>query len=331
MKKRVFLVLLFVAVGGYGYYRYADKGHKADPSKTVPVVAAGLAAGPQTASAGRSDSAGPARSQADTLLAEGLQTLRSGDVKGAKEIFSGIIRRFPSHPSAVRAAVEMSVLHEGEGDLVAARNALSTALPGLPEGQTREDAVERLERLNGELVFSKKPAADSLQYVVKSGDSLYKIGKRYKITAGFIKRINYLSSDRINVGDNLKVFQGPFDIDIEKSKFRISGWLYGKFNKEYPIGIGKNGSTPEGEFVVENKLVDPVWDPPGPEYAASKASDNPLGTRWIGFKSEYGIHGTIAPETIGREDSRGCVRMLNPDVEEVYDLVVHGSKVTVKP
>jgi lipoprotein-anchoring transpeptidase ErfK/SrfK len=57
---------------------------------------------------------------------------------------------------------------------------------------------------------------------------------------------------------------------------------------------------------------------------------NPLGERWIDIGDSYGIHGTIDPASVGKNESRGCVRMLNSDVEEVYDFLVIGSEVTIE-
>ena len=50
----------------------------------------------------------------------------------------------------------------------------------------------------------------------------------------------------------------------------------------------------------------------------------------MGFDMEgYGIHGTIHPDQIGQPVSAGCVRMLNTDVEELYDLIPEGTKVSI--
>ena len=67
---------------------------------------------------------------------------------------------------------------------------------------------------------------------------------------------------------------------------------------------------------------------------------NPLGERWIGLtgidghavgKQSYGIHGTIRPESIGKQESMGCIRLTNDDVAKVFELLVGGkSTVTVR-
>ena len=270
------------------------------------------------------------RSEADLLLEKGVQALQGGKAQEARDVFTDLLKRFPSHPAGARAALELSKMYAQAGDEANRRNVLAYAVAGLPDGDARATVVTELNRINGEIVFSRKVGLGGSEYVVKSGDSLFKIGQRFKVPANFIKRINYMTSDRLDVGQRLKVMQGPFDVIIEKAKFRLTIYHNGAWVKEYRIGLGKENSTPEGEFVVRNKLIDPVWDPPGPEYAPSKSPTNPLGPRWIGFNGEYGIHGTIEPQSIGKSESRGCIRMLNEDVIEVYDLLVEGSKVTVK-
>jgi hypothetical protein len=45
--------------------------------------------------------------------------------------------------------------------------------------------------------------------------------------------------------------------------------------------------------------------------------------------TDLGIHGTIHPETVGEYSSHGCARLTNPEVEELYDLVVRSTPVTI--
>jgi len=88
--------------------------------------------------------------------------------------------------------------------------------------------------------------------------------------------------------------------------------------KKYPISLGKPGTpTPAGDFVVINKYKN--WG-------------SGFGTRWIGLNVPwgiYGIHGTNRPYSIGHDASHGCIRMLNRHVEEIYDLVKVGTKVSI--
>ncbi|MHC4712456.1 MAG: L,D-transpeptidase family protein [Planctomycetota bacterium] len=322
MKKRTFFVTLLVVGGVFlVVWRLRANGNAVER----PVSPAyGTPQGSSTDTAA-------GRSEADNLLDRAIKTLQGGDETAARQMLADVAKRFPTQPAGARASIRLASVHEKAGEQYEARNALSRALKGIPEGLERDDVVAKLTRLNAELVFSKKDAPDSIIYTVKSGDALARIARPYDTTAEFIMKINYLTSNKIHPGDRLKLFQGPFDVVIEKSKFRLTVYRSGIFIKEYAIGLGKNGTTPEGEFAVTSKLIDPEWDPPGPEYAASGDPDNPLGTRWIEFTPHYGIHGTIEPETIGKEESRGCIRMLRDEVEQLYDIVVPGSKVTIKP
>ncbi|MDF2875787.1 MAG: L,D-transpeptidase catalytic domain [Sporomusa sp.] len=92
--------------------------------------------------------------------------------------------------------------------------------------------------------------------------------------------------------------------------------------KEYPVAIGKPDTpTPVGEFSIIEKEIDPAWYPPGKNYVVPSGPDNPLGYRWMGLGSLYGIHGTNAPGSIGLAISNGCIRMQEADAEEIFELV----------
>ena len=57
-----------------------------------------------------------------------------------------------------------------------------------------------------------------------------------------------------------------------------------------------------------------------------------FGTRWIGLNvpwGTFGIHGTNKPGSIGQEASHGCIRMLNKDVEDLYEYVMSGMTVAI--
>lgn len=105
--------------------------------------------------------------------------------------------------------------------------------------------------------------------------------------------------------------------------------------KKYPVALGREDFiTPEGKFVIKNKVINPEWSGGKvgkPEVGGSKT--NPLGYRWLGLsigsKNLYGIHGNSNPYSIGQDVSRGCIRMFNSDVEHLFTYIPHGAPVWI--
>ena len=106
----------------------------------------------------------------------------------------------------------------------------------------------------------------------------------------------------------------------------------------YGIGVGRPGFTWAGVKTISRKAEWPGWTPP-PEMLKRRPDlprhmdggpDNPLGARALYLGSSlYRIHGTNEPYTIGQNVSSGCIRMMNQDVEDLYDRVKVGTKVVV--
>ena len=107
----------------------------------------------------------------------------------------------------------------------------------------------------------------------------------------------------------------------------------------YPIAVPREKSKWEGVTSVSQKRVSPSWTPTPemirenprlPPWVPGGHPMNPLGTHalYLG-SSSYRIHGTDAPWTIGTAASKGCVRMYNKDVQDLYPRVPVGTKVTV--
>jgi lipoprotein-anchoring transpeptidase ErfK/SrfK len=107
---------------------------------------------------------------------------------------------------------------------------------------------------------------------------------------------------------------------------------------EYGVGVGRPGFSWSGVQKVSAKKEWPSWTPPAamlkrrpdlPRYM-SGGPDNPLGARamYLG-SSEYRIHGSNEPDTIGQAVSSGCIRMTNEDVVDLYSRVKVGARVIV--
>lgn len=106
----------------------------------------------------------------------------------------------------------------------------------------------------------------------------------------------------------------------------------------YNVATARKGFEWSGAQKVSAKVRWPNWHPPvemrkrHPELPVFMAGGpkNPLGARAIYLGSSiYRIHGTNEPASIGKSASSGCIRMLNADVEELYQKVKVGDAVFV--
>ncbi len=107
----------------------------------------------------------------------------------------------------------------------------------------------------------------------------------------------------------------------------------------YGVGVGRVGFQWSGIHRVSRKAEWPDWRPPPemierqpylPRFMAG-GPGNPMGARalYIG-QTEYRIHGTNQPQTIGHAVSSGCIRLANPDIIDLYSHVPVGTKIVVQ-
>jgi lipoprotein-anchoring transpeptidase ErfK/SrfK len=110
----------------------------------------------------------------------------------------------------------------------------------------------------------------------------------------------------------------------------------------YGVAVGAAGKSWKGVAHVGRKAQWPAWyptdemrkDAPGIPRRIPPGADNPLSARALylhqnGKDTLYRIHGTAEPWTIGTEVSSGCIRLLNEDIIDLFDLVKIGAKVVV--
>ncbi len=111
----------------------------------------------------------------------------------------------------------------------------------------------------------------------------------------------------------------------------------------YRVGVGREGFSWSGTNQISRKATWPDWRPPAvmikrealrghiiPDFMAG-GPQNPLGARamYIG-STDFRIHGTTQPWSIGHAVSSGCIRMLNEHVIDLFNRVQVGAKVVVE-
>ena len=111
----------------------------------------------------------------------------------------------------------------------------------------------------------------------------------------------------------------------------------------YRVGVGREGFSWSGQNQISRKAVWPKWTPPRvmikreaerghiiPDFMEG-GSNNPLGARalYIGG-TDFRIHGTTQPWSIGHAVSSGCIRMLNEHVIDLFNRASVGARVVVE-
>jgi L,D-transpeptidase ErfK/SrfK len=185
-------------------------------------------------------------------------------------------------------------------------------------------------------------------YVIQSGDSLTAISARFGVGVRVLAADNHISSrSSLRIGqvvriDNRHIVPKIADDGIlinipQRMLFYLRA---GHLLRAFPVGLGRHDwPTPTGAFQIVTKKENPIWSvpisiqeemqregksvqtcvPPGP--------DNPLGKHWLGLSIPgYGIHGTIAPASIYRFQTHGCIRAHPDDIAGLFDEVSPGTR-----
>lgn len=198
-------------------------------------------------------------------------------------------------------------------------------------------------------------------YRVQPKDTISRIAARHNLTSRVVRGLNGLKPGvRLKPGQSLRLSTRHIVPPAAKAAvvINIPDLLLYRFEADklagwYPVALGqpfdtkyepdpKRWQTPTGTFKVVERRSNPIWRvpksiqeemaaegktvyermPPGPE--------NPLGKFWIGLsKWGYGIHGTIAPSSVGRFKTHGCVRMKPGHIDQVFAAVAVGSVVRI--
>ena len=238
--------------------------------------------------------------------------------------------RIAKRPNDVEPSLDLTEIDRQfkAGQFLEAHQALSKIYWQQPELRSR--IQERIDATAKVIYFSPQPHVQE-PYVVQAGDQLRKIAAKHHVPWPFLAKLNRTDPRRLREGQKLKVIDGPFGAVVTLSDFELVLHHHGQYVRGYRICIGKDGSSPVGKFKVLNKVTNPQYTDPDGKVFAGDDPKNPLGNVWIDLGESYGIHGTIEPNSIGKAESRGCIRLLNADAAEVFDTLEVGSEVVIRP
>lgn len=195
-------------------------------------------------------------------------------------------------------------------------------------------------------LFSRSVVGGEFEYRAKHGDYAARIASRFAVPDKILVASNKLPANRV-LRDGEKIQINNLHIvpptEGESVLINLPQRMLFQFDDDeldraYAVGLGKpDWPTPSGRFRIINRQENKAWIvpksiqeemaregkvvltevPPGPK--------NPLGKHWLGLSLPgIGIHGTIAPVSVFRYRSHGCIRMHPDDISELFGKVSIG-------
>ncbi|MBX3464849.1 MAG: L,D-transpeptidase family protein [Planctomycetes bacterium] len=268
--------------------------------------------------------------------------------------FAGMLARLGTHNAflhspegrALAAQVLATALAMPDGEACTAVSLLlALSLRGrIERGDTEvrafvEDAYRQHRVRVDRWLCDPANVARSRSHTVASGDSLARVASKFRreglhIEDGTLAVLNRIHNpNAVQIGQKIKVPVDPIFAVVEKRSYSLAVYVGDHLLRLYWVGHGENDKTPVTEFTVAEKQPRPEWTAPDGQRYPYGHPKNILGEYFIKFRHDrytgFGAHGTPMPETIGTMSSMGCIRMLAPDIAELFQLLPRGAKVQV--
>ena len=152
-------------------------------------------------------------------------------------------------------------------------------------------------------------------------------------SGGAVRPRNDSSANRVPGDDGAAPAQSQVHLDVNPDSFEMTVFVDGDPVWRFPVGLGRDGSTPSGHFTIHNKIAQPDWYHQGDSVPYGDPR-NPLGESWMGLAADstplsYGIHPTNEPDSVGDAMGAGCIRMRPEDAETLFRFCPIGATVHI--
>ncbi len=221
-------------------------------------------------------------------------------------------------------------------ELVAAHEMLSQwyGNPQLTPGE-KAQVESLLAQLAGTVVYSTEHRLEP-PYTVHTGDTLQTIAQQYEVPWQLLAKINGIpAANLVQPGQQLKVVHGPFAAVVELDESQLTLMLDGRYAGRFPISIEPSAPLSEGQWVLEQKLLNPTTEASG---VVSAAYAPAAVDRVLVLRNESPTAGGATISITGGQSSPSgptavapaAIRLSARDAEEVADILSVGSPVTIR-
>lgn len=130
--------------------------------------------------------------------------------------------------------------------------------------------------------------------------------------------------------DGVRLDTTDFRIEVHLAEYELRAYQGDELILEAPVGLAKeNFPTPPGEYYITDLVQPPDPDTVYGTFAYGLSGYSEVLTTFNGGDGQLGIHGTNKPDSIGKNDSHGCVRLRNEDIEKLVPLLPLGTPVSI--
>lgn len=204
--------------------------------------------------------------------------------------------------------------------------------PSLTPEETQE--VETLlGQLAGDVIYEGPPAHRlAPQHIVATGETLETIAQKYNVPWQLLAKINRIADPAaVQVGQELKVMQGPFSAIVDLGKRRMTLMLDRSYAGKFTIELDPTASIEEGTWKVDQKLLTPVV---GGVYGQPTGATEDRGLLITSTTTPTSqpamLRGPGSADQVSAPPVSRVIRFKASDVEDVYDILSVGSTITIR-
>ena len=225
---------------------------------------------------------------------------------------------------------EAAVKLRQDGKLTEARDALVAFIQKYPNGKHLDEARDVLGEVNTEILLSRHPSPEKIEYIVKPGDVLAKIARKLKTTPEMIMRMNNMSGTMLRIGDRLLISHPDFSIVIQRKANLVVVLNHGVFFKQYHIREAKLPPKPPSK--ITTKVAETMaWK--GGKRVGLGSKEYLASTKWVRLASApaYTLYSVPDPThpNIDQPPPPTGLGLAATDLEELSTLVNNRTPVTI--
>lgn len=217
-----------------------------------------------------------------------------------------------------------------DGKLTEARDALIALIQKYPSGKHVDEARDMLGELNVDILLSRHPSPEKIEYIVKSGDVLAKIARKLKTTPELIMRMNNMSGTMLHIGEKLLISHPEFSMVIQRKANMVTLLNHGAFFKRYHVREAK--LPPKQPSKISAKVAETMAWKDGKRVGLG-SKEYLASTKWIRIAGAGGYTLYSMPDgahpNLGQPPPPVGLGLAATDLEELSSLVNKQTAVTI--